>query len=130
MLGRNVSVFGKVIRGSGRGRELGFPTANIEIGSGILPAQGVYVVRIQLNGRTFNGISNIGYRPSFGHKNLDIHFEVHILDFQRNIYSQFLTIEFLKKIRNEKKFPSLDRLVSQIRSDEKAARKFFRSQAN
>ena len=127
MLGRNVSVVGRVIRGSGRGRRLGFPTANIKVNSGILPPQGVYVVRVQINGRMLNGISNIGYRPSFDDKSSDINFEVHILDFKKNIYSQSLTIEFLKKIRDEKKFSSLDQLISQIRSDEKTARKFFQS---
>jgi riboflavin kinase/FMN adenylyltransferase len=130
MLGRNVSVLGKVVRGSGRGRKLGFPTANIKIDSGILPSRGVYVVKVHSNGHILQGISNIGCRPSFEHKDSDIHLEVHILDFHKNIYSQPLTIEFLKKIRNEKKFPSLDQLVSQIRSDEKTARKFFRSQTN
>jgi|CXWL01.1.fsa_nt_gi riboflavin kinase/FMN adenylyltransferase len=130
MLGRNVSVEGKVIRGSGRGKRLGFPTANIKLNSGILPPRGVYIVRVQFNGCVLNGISNIGCRPSFTHKNLDIHFEVHIFDFQKNIYSQSLSVEFLKKIRNEKKFPSLNQLAAQIRSDETTARRFLRSQKN
>ena len=127
MLGRNVSVMGKVIHGSGRGKKLGYPTANIKVDSGILPAQGVYVVRVNLNGCVFNGMANIGHRPSFVSKNSNLHIEIHILNFQENIYGHSLTVEFLKKIRKEQKFFSIDHLILQIRSDEKFARQYFRS---
>lgn len=128
MLGRNITVQGKVVHGARRGRSLGFPTANIKIESGILPARGVYVVRVLLNGQTWRAVSNIGFRPSFDKDYSQMHCEVHILDFQKNIYAKNLTVEFLKKIRDEKKFPSLERLVYQIQSDVNAARKFFIAQ--
>lgn len=126
MLGRKVSVSGKVVHGSARGKELGYPTANIKVDSGILPPQGVYVVRVGLNGRMLKGMVNLGSRPSFADKNPQMHFEAHILDFNKNIYGRNLNVEFIKKIRDEQKFSSVDELVSQIRSDEHFTRKYFR----
>lgn len=126
MLGRNISVSGKVIHGSARGKKLGYPTANIKIDSGILPPQGVYAVRVMLNKRVFQGMVNIGSRPSFADQNPGVHFEVHILNFRKNIYGHSIKVEFLKKIREEQKFSSLDALISQIRSDENFTREYFR----
>ena len=129
MLGRKVAVMGKVIHGNGRGKKIGFPTANIKVDSGVLPSQGVYIVHVNLNGRRLKGMANIGHRPSFVSKDLKMHFEIHILKFQENIYGHNLTVEFLKRIRNEQKFSSVEHLVSQIRADEKFARKYFHSHA-
>ncbi len=129
MLGRNVSILGKVVRGDGRGKTLGYPTANIKFDCDVLPPHGVYVVGVNLKGRRFRGVANIGCRPSFEGKNSDVKLEVHIFDFKKNIYGCEITIEFLKKIRDEKKFSSMEQLTRQIRHDEQVARRYFQSQA-
>lgn len=129
MLGRNVSVAGMVVHGSARGKRLGYPTANIKINSGILPAQGVYVVRVDLNGKKVSGVANIGNRPSFPGRHTNMCCEVHMFNFNKNIYGHRLEVEFLKRIRDEQKFSSVDQLVTQIRQDEKFALKYFRQHA-
>jgi riboflavin kinase/FMN adenylyltransferase len=127
LLGRGVSVSGIVVKGSERGKSLGFPTANIEYGSlFILPPQGVYVVKVLLGKKKYLAIANIGTRPSFGKQNFKLYLEVHILDFSKNIYGKCLEVEFLKKIRNEKRFPSPQALIRQIHKDEVSARKYFK----
>lgn len=125
LLGRLVSVSGKVIQGRQLGKILGFPTANLQIEGGILPPNGAYIVQVFMGSRKWWGISNIGFRPSVSSLKQQPLLEVHLLDFHRNIYQKELIVEFLKKIRNEKKFPSVDRLVSQIKKDEKSARRYL-----
>jgi len=125
LLGRAVSISGIVVKGSKRGKNLGYPTANIAYEADILPPQGVYVVRALLGKKSYLGLANIGTRPSFEKQNSKLHLEVYIFDFSRNIYGQYLQVEFLKKIRNEKKFPSPQALVRQIQKDESFARKYF-----
>jgi len=120
-----VSVFGAVVKGSGRGRGLGFPTANIAYESNILPPQGVYVVRVLWGPKKYSGIANIGTRPSFEKQISQLHLEVHILDFSKNIYGKHLEVEFLKNIRNEKKFPNPQDLIKQIQKDIAFSRKYF-----
>jgi riboflavin kinase/FMN adenylyltransferase len=129
MLGRNVSILGKVVHGDGRGKSLGYPTANIKFDCGVLPPHGVYVVGVDLDGKRFRGIVNIGLRPSFKHKDPSVKLEVYILDFNKNIYGRDITVEFLKKIRNEKIFSSAEHLTRQIRRDEQVARRYFQSHA-
>jgi len=124
LLGRPVSTSGTVIKGAGRGKGLGFPTANIAYESDILPPQGVYVVQVLWGGQKYLGLANIGTRPSFETQVAKLHLEVFILDFSRNIYGKRLEVQFLKKIRNEKKFKSSEELVGQIRKDEARARQF------
>jgi len=125
LLGHPVSVLGKVVRGDGRGKKLGYPTANIELASDALPPSGVYLVHAFLGSRRYRGLVNVGCRPSFFPKKKHIHVEVHILDFKRNIYGAEILIEFIKRVRDEKAFPSQDALVAQIRKDEAVARRFF-----
>ncbi|MBL8013872.1 MAG: riboflavin biosynthesis protein RibF, partial [Candidatus Omnitrophica bacterium] len=127
LLGRRVSVSGKVIKGKGLGKRLGFPTANVQIDSGILPANGVYIVQVLLKNRKLWGISNIGLRPSVMSDQSSVLLEVHLLDFSEKIYREKLNIEFVKRIRDEKKFPSLQSLVAQISKDEKSARRYIKS---
>lgn len=127
LLGRNVTILGKVVHGDGRGKTLGYPTANIKFDCDVLPPRGVYIVGVDLQGQRFRGVANIGCRPSFKRKDLNVKLEVHIFDFKNNIYSREITVEFLKKIRDEKKFSSMDHLARQIRYDEKAARRYFQS---
>ena len=125
LLGRGVSISGAVVKGSKRGKGLGFPTANIAYKADILPPQGVYVVWALLGTKRYPGIANVGTRPSFEKQNSQLHLEVHILDFSRNIYGKRLEVVFLKKVRNEKKFSSPQQLVLQIQKDEALARKYF-----
>jgi len=125
LLGRKVSISGIVVKGAKRGKSLGFPTANIAYEADILPPQGVYVVKVLLGKKEHQAIANIGTRPSFEQQILKLHLEVHILDYSRNIYGKRLEVVFLKKIRNEKKFPSPQALVKQIQKDESFARKYF-----
>lgn len=124
IFGRPVSLLGKVIVGKKRGRTLGFPTANIIPQGEILPPQGVYVVRIRHQGRALKGMANIGVRPSFS-KGERLNVEVHLFDFNKNIYGHEIVIEFLHKVRNELYFPSSDALIAQLKKDELFSRKWF-----
>ena len=125
ILGRRVSVLGSVVKGDGRGKQLGYPTANIQYECGVLPPNGVYLVEVFYNKKRFFGLANIGQRPSFKPHDKKIVLEVHILNFKKNIYGQKLLVELIKKIRDEKEFPRAQDLINQIRSDEKTAIQFF-----
>jgi riboflavin kinase/FMN adenylyltransferase len=110
------SLTGKVVRGDGRGRQLGFPTANIDYGASPLPENGVYEVSVEGDGLSARGVCNVGLRPTIsGSKG--VHVEVHIPGFSGDLYGQVLKVAFKKKIRGEKKFASLDELKAQIRTD-------------
>ncbi|MCH7783115.1 bifunctional riboflavin kinase/FAD synthetase [candidate division KSB1 bacterium] len=124
-LGRNYNLSGVVIHGDGKGKELNFPTANIRIDNPnkCLPANGVYIVKINIGQASSNGVMNIGTRPTMDKKELSL--EVHILDFYEDIYGRVIEIYFYEKIRNEKKFNSLDELKNQISLDTEYARRYF-----
>ena len=124
-LGRPVSVWGIVRKGHGRGKNLGFPTANINLDNEVIPPRGVYAVRVEMAGKKFLGMANIGCRPSFNRLNRDINIEVHIFDFKKEIYQKAIIIEFIKKIRNERFFHSQDELIRQLNQDETHARRFL-----
>ena len=118
LLGYTYSVSGMVEHGNAIGATLGFPTANIRLNSAKqLPASGVYVVEVYLQSRStpYKGVANIGTNPTVGNDHLSL--EVHLLDFQGDLYGQPLTISFLHFLREEKKFVSLDELKSQIAED-------------
>ena len=127
LLGRNVSISGVVVKGSERGKGLGFPTANIDYEADILPPKGVYVVRALLGTKSYPAIVNIGTRPSFEKQISKLYLEAYILDFSKNIYGKRLEVEFLKKVRNEKKFTSPQQLIQQIQKDESLTRKYFKT---
>lgn len=129
ILGRPVALFGQVVSGDRRGKTLGFPTANIVPQGEILPPQGVYVVRVQHQGKVLKGMANIGVRPSF-HKDEHLNVEVHLFDFNKNIYGHEIVIEFLHKVRNELHFPSSQALVAQLKKDEVFSRKWFSRHPN
>jgi len=124
LLCRPVTVLGSVIRGTKVGRRLGFPTANIDPHHEVMPPQGAYAVRVIMGKKKLLGVCNIGRRPTF-YKQGVIHIEVYIFNFNRNIYGKYLEIQFVKKIRNEKKFPSAALLIDQIRKDITFAKNFF-----
>lgn len=116
LLGRPYFIMGKVIKGKGRGKDLGFPTANIDVPPiKLLPPAGVYAVWVTLNKERLKGALNIGKRPTFEDKEFAV--EVHIFDFNKNIYGETLKIELIKRIREEKKFSSIEELKKQIRKD-------------
>jgi riboflavin kinase/FMN adenylyltransferase len=125
LLGRPVSVLGIVVKGASRGKALGYPTANIQLVCDILPPHGVYAVKVVWNKKEFYGMANLGVRPSFKEANPRTHLEVYLFDFNRNLYGQEILVEFLKKIRDEKTFPSLETLVAQIRKDELKVRRLL-----
>ena len=125
LLGRDIIVSGKIVKGSQRGKGLGFPTANVAYEADIVPAQGVYLVKAVLGKNEYPAIANIGTRPSFDKQISRLHLEVHILDFSKNIYGRVLEVRFLKRIRNEMKFSSPEQLIKQIHKDEVTARKYF-----
>jgi riboflavin kinase/FMN adenylyltransferase len=118
-LGRPYTISGIVSRGEQKGRELGYPTANIKIKENykLIPADGVYAVKVCNKYRKLDGMLNIGHRPTVGGEHKTI--EVHIFEFNDNIYDTEISIEFIDRVREEQKFKSLDALKGQLRSDEK-----------
>lgn len=120
-LGRPFEVSGTVITGKKRGAGLGFPTANIWMPRQASPRTGVYVVEAVIEGKTYGGAANLGYNPTFGDS--DFCLEVHIFDFNRNIYGKPITVRFLDRLRDEKRFSGPDELIEQIRKDVLEARK-------
>ena len=127
-LGRPVSIFGKIVKGSKRGENLGFPTANIDYKHEVLPPKGVYAARIRLNDKKFLGVANIGIRPTFKNIKSDkkLVVEVHIFNFKRGIYGKNVEVDFIKRIRNEKKFKNRAALISQIKKDRLKTKQIFR----
>jgi riboflavin kinase/FMN adenylyltransferase len=116
------SIFGKVVHGEKKGRLLGFPTANLQVMDydKLIPAKGVYVVNVKVGTHQYCGMMNIGTRPTITDNDL-VSLEVHILKLDQDLYGQYLTVEFLDRIRDEKKFSSLDELIAQLNSDKKVA---------
>lgn len=121
-LGRYYSICGIVVKGAQRGRTLGFPTANVQVDDPkkAIPKNGVYVVRCSLGKESYYGVMNIGFRPTFENKQ-EIVPEAYILDFNRDIYGEKIKVEFVKRLRDEKKFDSKDELIYQIENDKKEA---------
>ena len=120
-LGRPYDLNGIVIRGDQMGRKLGFPTANIRIDfqQKLIPADGIYAVQVIVEGKTFNGMANIGFRPTF--KGLEKRIEANIFNFDRDIYGQKISFLFYKKLRSEIHFPNPEALIEQLKTDEKQA---------
>lgn len=124
LLTRPVSILGTVIKGGSLAKKLGFPTANIDPHHEIIPPSGVYAVRVILNNKKLNAICNIGVRPTFKPSD-ERHIEVHIFNFQKNIYGKYLEIQFIKKIRAERKFASMQSLGRQIKKDIRITQEIF-----
>lgn len=126
-LGYEFTLHGVVVEGKQLGRKLGFPTANIEASDKfkIIPGYGVYAVKVELDSFTYNGMLNIGTRPTFN-KNADNRsIEVNIFDFEGNLYGKEITLKFVGKIRDEKRFENVDMLVKQLVKDKKVALKIL-----
>ncbi|WP_210238477.1 bifunctional riboflavin kinase/FAD synthetase [Aquibacillus sediminis] len=119
LLGRALTVRGVVNEGDKRGRTIGYPTANIRPSANyLLPKVGVYAVVVKFDGKTYPGMANLGYKPTF-HENVEKpSIEVHIFDYKGDLYGQELIIEWKKFIREEKKFNGIEELVTQLKEDE------------
>ena len=124
LLGRPFEIKGRVMHGKKLGRKLGFPTANININRLRAPLSGVYAVLVKTESEIFEGAANVGIRPTIGDLERPL-LEVHIFNFDRDIYGSFLRVEFLHKIRDELKFNDLGRLVTRIKKDMDQIQKWF-----
>ncbi|MDQ0217032.1 bifunctional riboflavin kinase/FAD synthetase [Peribacillus cavernae] len=127
LAGRFYTTRGIVIHGEKRGRKLGFPTANIEVSDNYLfPATGVYAVRIYIQGSWYDGVCNVGYKPTF-HEKRPEHpsVEVHMLSYNGDVYGEEAEIEWHKRLRSERKFNGLEELVKQIDADKAEAQAYF-----
>lgn len=121
LLGRPYEITGIVVRGRERGgRLLGFPTANIRMSDQASPKQGVYAVKVDVEGKEYGGAANLGYNPTFG--DTDLSLEVHIFNFNENIYSRPITVRFIERLRSEKRFSGPEELIVQIRKDVEKAK--------
>ncbi len=125
-LGWKYSVTGKVVRGAGLGRKLGFPTANVAAHPAKILPPGIFAATVKVAGKSFNAVLNVGKRPTVGTLNCKMILEAHILDFSRMIYGKTLEVTFLKHLRPERKFHSKESLIQHIQADITAARKFFK----
>jgi len=125
LLGRPYSISGRVVGGDQLGRKIGYPTANIQLKHNKPPVKGIFAVRVQGLGKPdWPGVASLGTRPTV-HTNGRPTLEVHLFNFDRDIYREHLRVEFLHKLRDEAKFPSLDALIAQIGLDAKLARELL-----
>ena len=121
LLGRAYTLSGSIAHGAGRGRTLGFPTANIVPTRPVLVAPGVYACAAEVAGRKERSVVNVGVRPTFGETALAV--EAYLLDFVGDLYGQTMTLTFVSRIREERRFPSVDALKTQIEADAEEARR-------
>ena len=121
LLGRYFEVSGTVIAGRKRGISLGFPTANIRMPPLTSPRTGVYVIEAEVDGKRYGGAANLGYNPTFG--DADLSLEAHLFDFDRDIYGNLITIWFIDRLRDERRFSGPDELALQIAKDVDSAKK-------
>lgn len=131
LLRRPVSVLGTVVSGDRRGKILGVPTANIDPHHEVIPPPGVYAVKVDADGELFDGVLNIGFRPTFygspKGKRKEPQIEAHLIDFKGDLYGRHIEIFFIKRLRREKKFKSDEKLKAQISKDIERAKSFLKS---
>ena len=120
LLGRYYAIEGPVVEGFRRGRQLGFPTANVRSINAIVPRKGVYAVRVEWEKRLYPGVANVGYNPTFGNQALSV--EAHLFDVDVHLYGATVCVEFLHRLRDERKFASVAELAAQIACDAQEAR--------
>lgn len=123
ILGRNFTLDGKVVHGDGRGRKLGFPTANLITQKEILPRDGVYAVKVKWREDNYDGVINIGRRPTFPDSAPTL--EIHLLNFQGDLYGERLRIYFVERLRDEQRFPSVESLQAAVVADIARARELL-----
>jgi riboflavin kinase/FMN adenylyltransferase len=122
MLGRPYTILGTVVQGDGLGKKIGFPTANLSAHSEQFPPNGVYLADAWLDGILHHGVVNLGYRPTVSHNESNRVLEIHLFDFDRDIYGKDVELRFVRYLRPEKKFATVDALVRQIDADVRRAR--------
>ncbi|MEI3604642.1 bifunctional riboflavin kinase/FAD synthetase [Pseudogracilibacillus sp. SE30717A] len=126
LLGRAYETEGIVIEGEKRGRQIGFPTANLKIDDEkLIPKQGVYAVRVKYNKKLFKGMANLGVKPTFHENEVTPSIEIHIFDFNDDLYSKNITVLWDHFIREEKKFAGVDELIKQLKQDEYTVQEYF-----
>ena len=126
LLGRQYYVSGRVIKGQGRGKQIGFPTANLDYNREIiLPSKGVYLTKTQIHDMVYFSVTNVGANPTFNTEN-ELHVETHLLNFTRDIYGDEIKVFFYKKLRDEKIFQTVNELVEQIKTDVTTAELLFK----
>ncbi len=125
MLGREFMISGMVVKGAGRGKQIGIPTANLGFDAiRKVPQRGVYSTKTLVDNQLWQSITNVGFNPTFNNEE-KILIETHILDFDNDIYGQEIEVSFIEKIRDEKKFSNVNDLISQIKCDIQTARDYF-----
>lgn len=118
MLGHSYSITGRVIHGTARGRVIGYPTANVEVPPGkLIPAFGIYACWAEVDGEKYPAAISIGIRPTFDNDQRDIRVEAYLLDHESDLYEKTVKLEFVQRLRDELKFPSVEALIAQIESD-------------
>lgn len=126
MLGRPYAISGTVISGQQKGRQIGFPTANIGLNASyIIPKNGVYAVRVTVLDQSYAGMCNIGHNPTFNFID-NVSVEVHILDFNHDIYGKEIKVEFYHRLRDEERFSSIEALMTQLNQDRDTVRRYFK----
>jgi riboflavin kinase/FMN adenylyltransferase len=123
LLGRSYFVRGTVVPGDGRGKTLGFPTANLELSSELIPGRGIYAVRVERDGHLLAGVANLGVRPTFGGRRFVV--EIHLIDFASDLYGEALTVHFVGRVRDEQRFESVEALTDRIAQDVAEAREIL-----
>jgi riboflavin kinase / FMN adenylyltransferase len=124
MLGRYYQIRGVVVKGRDRGGKLlGIPTANINLQDELCPKTGIYAITVEYENRLYNGVANIGYSPTFEDNEFTV--EAHLLDFSENLYDKKIRVNFIQRIRDEKKFADISQLKNQINHDIETARKIL-----
>ena len=126
LLGHHYFIDGTVVRGAGRGREIGVPTANLKTANELVPPVGVYATFATVDGTWRPSLTNIGMRPTFGDVQAPV-VEIHILDYDRDLYDRDLRLAFVQRLRDERAFPDVDTLRAQIDADCRSARRLFSS---
>lgn len=129
LLGRPFAIAGRVVHGQALGRQLGTPTANVQLKRHRVPLNGVYLASIEIDGLVYPGVANIGVRPSVNSDGF-AHLEVHLLDFAGDLYDRRVSVVFCHKLRDEQRFASLEALKSAIAADVVAARAYWQAQLN
>jgi riboflavin kinase / FMN adenylyltransferase len=124
LLGHHFFIDGTVARGAGRGREIGFPTANLCTDNELVPPSGVYATLVAIDGIVHPSVTNIGLRPTFGDVDRTT-IEAHVFDFDRDLYDETLRLSFVQRLRDERAFPDVDALRAQIEADCRSARRLF-----
>ena len=126
LLGRNLCVRGIVVDGEKRGKSIGFPTANLQVTDDtLMPKNGVYAVKVFYKHTFYEGMANLGTKPTFNEEVTIPNLEINIFDYNSDLYGEELKVEWCKFIRDEKKFAGVEELVNQIKEDEKQIRAYF-----